>query len=207
MTLKTLLGAAAILGGLTGLAPGLAQAEIPAAFDVIEDHTRFAFQAAPVHDSGMPAYGNPFVTQGYIYPAGTLDGSDGILADGSPEFPDLVIGTWTCSGFFVGDGGETRTGAWVVTHQVHEFEDGMLVTHGPELVDEGVRIERAVTGGTGDLKDFDGRVFQTAHGMGTHTGVILTFEVEAAARKAGLSDGYFEIDPTQRPGARVADAD
>ena len=199
MTLRTLLAAATILGGLAGTA----HAEMPAAFDVIEDHTRFAFQAAPVHPSGMPAYGNPFVTQGYIYPAGTLAGSDGILADGSPEFPDLVIGTWTCSGFFVGDGGETRSGAWVVTHQVYEFEDGTLVTHGPELVDEGVRFERAVTGGTGDLAAFEGRVFQTGHGMGVHTGVILTFEVEPAAEEAGLSDGYFEIAPEHRPASAI----
>ena len=35
----------------------------------------------------MPAYGNPFVTEGYLYPSGTLGGSNGVLPDGRPEFP------------------------------------------------------------------------------------------------------------------------
>ncbi|MEO4041848.1 hypothetical protein AAFN47_09615 [Hoeflea sp. CAU 1731] len=45
-----------------------------AAFDVAEDMSRFVFSAAPVFDDGMPAYGNAFITQGYLYPTGTLDG-------------------------------------------------------------------------------------------------------------------------------------
>ena len=40
--------------------------------DIAENGRRFVFDEAPVFDDGMPAYGNPFVTQGYIYPAGTL---------------------------------------------------------------------------------------------------------------------------------------
>ena len=40
--------------------------------DIAEDGTRFVIDEAPVFDDGFPAYGNPFVTQGYIYPAGTL---------------------------------------------------------------------------------------------------------------------------------------
>ena len=55
---------------------GMAQ-EVPGkgtlAFDVAEDMTRFVFAEQPVHEDGMPAYGNPFITQGYIYPAGTLE--------------------------------------------------------------------------------------------------------------------------------------
>ena len=39
-------------------------------FEVAEDATRFAFDDEPVFDDGMPGYGNPFVTQGYIYEAG-----------------------------------------------------------------------------------------------------------------------------------------
>jgi hypothetical protein len=43
----------------------------------------------------MPAHRNPFVTQGYVYPADTLKpGIDGVNEDGSPAFPDLVLGTW-----------------------------------------------------------------------------------------------------------------
>ncbi len=51
----------------------------------------------------MPAYGNSFVTRGYIYPEGTLDDSSGVLPNGEPEFLDQVIGEWSCRGWFVGD--------------------------------------------------------------------------------------------------------
>jgi hypothetical protein len=64
-----------------------AQAQPLVRFDVAEDHTRFVFAPTPVHDDGLPAYGNPFVTQGYIYEAGTLDGGvEGVNPDGSPVF-------------------------------------------------------------------------------------------------------------------------
>ena len=85
--------------------------EALARFDVAEDHTRFAFAEKPVHESGMPAHGNPFVTQGYIYPVGTLAGNvTGVLKDGSPAFPEKVLGTWTCDGWFVGEGGDATSG-------------------------------------------------------------------------------------------------
>ena len=59
--------------------------------DIAEDGTRFVFDEAPVFDDGMPAHGNPFVTQGYVYPAGTLTETTGVNPDGTPEFPDRVI--------------------------------------------------------------------------------------------------------------------
>ena len=69
----------------------------------------------------MPAYGNPFVTEGYIYPADTLDGTNGVLANGDPEFPDLVIGKWVCRGYMIGDGAHTETGVWVVSTQTYDL--------------------------------------------------------------------------------------
>ena len=55
----------------------------PEAFDVAEDHTRFIFdESGPLHDEGMPAYGNAFVTQGH--PEGVLDGADGRTKAGEP---------------------------------------------------------------------------------------------------------------------------
>ena len=74
MTLKSLLSTAALMA-----LPHMALADAPKAFDVAEDITRFVFAAAPVFDDGLPAYGNAFVTQGYIYPAGTLsNGAEGV---------------------------------------------------------------------------------------------------------------------------------
>ena len=87
---------ATILLGTTAFADPLVR------FDVAEDHTRFVFSPAPVHEDGLPAYGNPFLTQGYIYEAGTLDGGvEGVNPDGSPAFPDRIIGSWTCDGWYV----------------------------------------------------------------------------------------------------------
>ena len=96
-------------------------------FDVSEDLSRFVYDEAPRFDDDMPAYGNAFITQGYVYPAGTLDGGvEGTLQDGTSASPDRVIGTWTCDGYYVADGFRTTTGTIVVTRQVIVFEDGDL---------------------------------------------------------------------------------
>lgn len=150
------------------------------AFDVAEDLSRFVYAEAPRFDDGMPAYGNAFVTQGYIYPAGTLDGGvEGTLADGSPAFPDKVIGTWTCDGYFVGDGMRTTTGTLVVTRQVYEFLDGdLLITQGPELADTGLPVRRAVTGGTGDYAEVGPELTQVMLGMSDGYGVRLQMRLD-----------------------------
>lgn len=165
-----------------------------AAFDVAEDISRFVFSAAPVFDDGGPAYGNAFVTQGYIYPAGTLDGGvEGTLPNGDPAFPDLVIGEWTCDGYFVGDGMRTETGAIVMTRQVYRFSDGdLLISHGPELVDAGVTVTRAVTGGTGDYADAPAEIDQVLLGMTDGYGVRLQIELGG-----GSADAYGEEDHTE----------
>ncbi|MGH2558476.1 MAG: hypothetical protein ACRDJH_05375 [Thermomicrobiales bacterium] len=150
-------------------------------FDVAEDMSRFVFNAAPVHEDGMPAFGNPFITQGYIYPYGTLDGSNGVLADGSPEFPDKVLGQWTCRGWFVGDGAHTTSGPMVITTQLYsfgeEFGESTLVTEGYELADVEVAIARAVTGGTGEYSGARGEAQQTFLGFNATEGVSLRFEI------------------------------
>ncbi len=163
------------LGAVFALAtPWAAMAAEPITrFDVAEDHTRFAFAPAPVHASGMPAHGNPFVTQGYIYPAGTLkDGMDGVLADGSPAFPELVLGTWTCDGWFVGEGGDATTGVWLVSRQILQFTSGdVIITQGTELADVGVANIRPITAATGAFDGAGEVMEQTLLGFNTHMGV------------------------------------
>ena len=78
-------------------------------FDVAEDHSRFVWDGNPALIDGMPEHHTAFITQGYLYPAGTLTGTNGVLPDGSPEFPDKVLGQWTCSGWWLG-GGEPGDG-------------------------------------------------------------------------------------------------
>jgi hypothetical protein len=176
------------LAAMTSLLPTAAFAggALPA-FDVAEDLSRFVYDEAPVFDDNMPAYGNAFVTQGYVYPAGTLDGGvEGTLADGSPAFPDKVIGTWTCDGYYVGDGFRTQTGTAVITRQVIVFDDGdMIITQGPELAETDVAITRAVTGGTGDYADAPVEIRQVLLGMTDGYGVRLQMEfADEVARSA-----------------------
>jgi hypothetical protein len=151
-------------------------------FDVAEDMTKFAFDPDLTHDDGMPAYGATFITSGYIYPAGTLDGSNGVNADGSPEFPDKVLGQWVCRGWFVGEGARTTTGAMVITSQIYNFGDGLgqatLTSDGYELADVGMEIERAITGGTGPFAGAGGVARQTFLGFNASEGVSLQYELD-----------------------------
>lgn len=176
-----------------------AAAEPLKAFDVAEDLSRFVFPPnAPMHEDGMPDYGTPFITQGYIYPAGTLDGGvEGTLEDGSPAFPDLVIGVWTCDGYLVGDGMHTETGDLVISRQIYQFESGdILVSHGSELVDAGVPVTRAITGGTGDYVDVGAEITQVMLGMTDGYGVRLQIALGDAnvVRLSGERDDVYEID-------------
>ncbi len=154
--------------------------DTPMSFDVAEDMSRFVFASAPVFDDGMPAYGNAFITQGYIYEDGTLDsGVEGTLPDGSPAFPGKVIGRWTCDGYFVGDGMRTQTGAVVITRQVFEFDNGdILINQGIELVDVNVEAPRAITGGTGAFAGISGEMTQVLLGMSDGYGVRLLIDVK-----------------------------
>jgi hypothetical protein len=149
------------------------------AFDIAEDATRFVFDETRTHPDGSPAYGSSFITQGYLYPAGTVGGSNGVLPDGSPEFPELVLGEWTCRGTFVSDGAHTVTGPWVVTTQLFSFGDAAgrvtLVTEGYEIADVGERVKRAVTGGTGRLRQASGQSAQQLLGFNATEGVNLRF--------------------------------
>ncbi len=154
-------------------------------FEVAEDMSRFVFDDAPVfEEDGYPAYGNSFITQGYIYPEGTLtcneEGCNGVNADGSPEFPEEVIGEWTCRGWFVGDGAHTAEGPMVITTQVYNFGeevgDEMLISEGYELMAE-APFHRAITGGTGRFAGRNGQLEQTFRGFNASEGVVLSFDL------------------------------
>lgn len=147
-------------------------------FEIAEDGNRFVFGQERLHEDGMPAYGTPFVTQGYIYPEGTLNGSNGVLPNGEPEFPDQVLGTWTCYGYMIGDGAHTTTGEWVISTQVYQFEDGIIVTDGFEVADLDTAVSRAITGGTGEFVGVSGEQVQELRGFTEQMGVNLTVEFQ-----------------------------
>jgi len=148
-------------------------------FDVAEDHTRFVFAPTPVHADGLPAYGNPFVTQGYIYETGTLDfGGEGVNPDGTPVFPEKVIGTWTCDGWYIGDGAHTTSGPIIISRQVFQFDNGdVIISQGAELADYGVPMSRVITGGLGNYAGLDGVLVQTNLGMSDGFGIRAQFEI------------------------------
>lgn len=143
--------------------------------EVAENGTRFVFDEAPLIEGGdldgFPAYGNAFVTEGYLYPEGTLDGSDGVNPDGSPEFPEEVIGQWLCRGYFIGKGAATTEGAWVYTTQLFAFGDDpdagreTLIVTGYEGAEVGEEVIGAVTGGTGKYATARGEAVQELLGF------------------------------------------
>lgn len=156
----------------------------PVKFDVAEDATRFVFDEAPVDEDGLPAYGNSFVTQGYIYPHGTLEDGNGVKANGEPQFPKKVIGEWTCRGWFIGEGASTKSGPWVSTTQLYDLGSKpgkvTLVSDGAEIADVGVPIRRAITGGTGPYSEAGGEASQKLLGFNESEGVNLRFVLEVS---------------------------
>lgn len=152
--------------------------------EIAQNFGKFSFDEAPTFDDGLPAFGNPFVVQGFIYPAGTLAGSlyNGANPDGTPEFPDRVIGEWTCWGRFIGDGIRTAEAEWVMSTQVFSFEPDSgygpktIVTTGYETVDG--TVERAVTGGTGEFVGAAGVQRQQVLGHNGTGAISLSEEID-----------------------------
>lgn len=158
----------------------------PLRLDIAENGTKFTFDETPVFDDGFPAFGNEFITEGYVYPAGTLNGAAGANPDGSPEFPDKVIGTWVCRGFHVGDGAHTLTGPWVITHQLFDLGTTpgsvTIATDGYETPEVGVPINRAIIGGTGTFSEIRGDSTQTFLGFNPSNGVTLRVEIRPSKK-------------------------
>lgn len=161
-------------------------------FEVSELSPRFVFDETPLDAGGKPAYGNEFVTEGVIYEPGTLQsGDDGVnterdasgkVISATPKYPDKVIGRWTCRGWHVGEGAATKTGPWVVTHQLYDFAatpgEASFTTDGLELVDINVAIKRTITGGTGPYKSIRGEAVQAMIGFNSSEGVNLRVEIK-----------------------------
>ncbi|MBW7884909.1 MAG: hypothetical protein H3C34_20180 [Caldilineaceae bacterium] len=152
--------------------------------DVVDNPHLFVFDEAPVYDDGMPAHGNTFMTMGYIYPYGTLNGSNGVLPNGEPEFPDKVLGKWICRGWIIGDGAHAEAGAMAFTTQYFEFGEeygyATLVTEGYETASYNQPFARAITGGTGRFKRARGEAIQELLGYNEQMAVNLRFEIRVS---------------------------
>jgi hypothetical protein len=154
---------AAISTQSSGAYAGSTNAKETLKFEVAEIAARFVPDETPAFEDGTPKYGAEFISQGYIYQAGTLKEGNGVKADGSPEFPDKVIGDWSCWGNLIGEGGKTTTGPMAVSTQLFVFKDmaNTLVSVGYEPTDMNKAMVRAVTGGSGQYRLAKGDLRQT----------------------------------------------
>jgi hypothetical protein len=183
---------AAAFHGMPGATPGSgvsvdeAVAQITGAdgvlrFDVAENGALFTWSGTPELVDGFPTVGTAYVTQGYIYPAGTLDASNGVLEDGSPEFPDQVIGHWSCYGWWLGDAAHAATSPpWLNTHLFNfgpAWCGAMLTSEGYSIDDLDVPLERALTGGSGQFANASGVQVETNLGFNASGGMNFRYEI------------------------------
>jgi hypothetical protein len=131
-------------------------------FDVAENANLFAWSGDPELKDGMPVQRTAFVSQGYIYPDGTLTNGNGVNPDGSPEFPDKVLGQWSCWGWHVGAGAADG--------------EATLVSEGYSIDDLAVALERAITGGTGTFAGARGVQRETNLGFNATEGMNFRYE-------------------------------
>jgi hypothetical protein len=149
-------------------------------FDVAEDATRFVWSGDPELVDGMPTGSTPYVTQGYIYPEGTLSESNGVNADGSPEFPDKVLGQWSCWGWRLGASNHAASAPWLTTHLFNfgdAWGEATLVSEGYSIDDIGVALARVVAGGTGPYAGATGVQRETNLGFNTSNGMNFRYEL------------------------------
>ena len=156
----------------------------PFSVDVVADCNRVISVAqTPAISTPGPVFGDYFMYEGLIYEGGTLAANCaggngcGLNPNGTPEFPEAVIGRWTCYASSAGNGGATAEDVWLYSTQVYEFDvwqvdqgvyaPGLhaLVSHGPQRNDLNVPWDRAITGGYGRYKRSAGQVQQTKVGF------------------------------------------
>ena len=149
--------------------------------DVAEDFAKF-IPGPPFDEDGVPERGSFFVTEGNIYPKGTIKG------DGSDFDPnaDGAVGTWFCRGTHLVSGTEFPEARFAVdTAQAYLLPSDrqMIVTDGLEG-GLGFEIERVVSGGTGKFKNYIGIQKQELLGFNKSGGVNLrvTFVLRRVAR-------------------------
>jgi hypothetical protein len=135
-------------------------------------------------------WGDNFVITGYIYPAGTLTANNGVLPEGGPEFPELIIGIWTCRGWVL-----TERPTHINQATTTTFEFNLEINHVPNHADrygldmfhtvglewtigdvDAPTLSRAIIGGTGIFDREKGICYQ--HVLGTNVSGAFNFNFE-----------------------------
>lgn len=147
--------------------------------DVAEDFTLFNPTLVKPTDT-QPERGSFFVTEGNIYPAGTIKG------DGASFDPNNggSLGRWFCRGTHLVPASAIPAAAfWVQTAQVFLLPDDTrsIATEG---VEGNGTVVRAITGATGKYRGYVGEQRQEFLGFNSTGGVNLrvTFVLKKAAR-------------------------
>ncbi len=149
-------------------------------FDVAENGTLLTWSGEPELKDGVPITRSAFASQGYIYPEGTLTESNGVRPDGSPEFPDKVLGQWSCWGWYVGAGAPDGTAPLLATHLFNfggAWGEATLSSEGYGIDDPGIVLERAITGGTGPYVGARGVQRETLLGFNASNGANFRYEI------------------------------
>jgi hypothetical protein len=154
--------------------------------DVAEDFTKFNPTFVKPTDT-EPKRGSWFITEGNIYPEGTIQGA------GETFDPNMggAIGRWYCRGTHLVSASEIPAAPlWVDTAQLYFLPDDehSIVTDGLE---GSKTIPRAVTGGTGQFRGYLGTQQQEFLGFNKSGGVNLrvTFTLERAVNRPFLAEG------------------
>jgi hypothetical protein len=145
--------------------------------DVAEDFDKFV-PSPPFDQDGVPQRGSFFITEGKIYPKGTIK-DEGTSFDPNAEG---AIGQWFCRGTHLVSGVAFPEARFAVdTAQAYLLSDdnNMIVTDGLEG-GFGHILQRVVSGGTGKYRNFIGIQKQELLGFNKSGGVNLrvTFELK-----------------------------
>jgi hypothetical protein len=142
--------------------------------DVAEDMDLFVEPRIPV--GVEPLRGSFFVTEGKIFPYGTIPATNG--SEFNPKTVSGAIGTWFCKGTFLVKGSEfDKNSAAVLSDQMYLFRDGTqsIATTGTEGAGTTVR---PVIGGTGNYAGYTGEQTQEFLGFNKTGGVNLRVTVK-----------------------------
>jgi hypothetical protein len=181
---RNFLTAALAIAGVVNTAPtataqmnNFSQEKIEFTIDVAEDMAKFIEPRVPLNTE--PLRGSFFVTEGNIYPAGTIPATGGDQFD--PNLPG-ALGKWFCKGTFLVAGSVfDKSATAVLTDQLFLYPDDKqsIATTGTE--GNGLAV-RTVIGGTGRYVGFMGEQRQEFLGFNKSGGVNLrvTFTLRRA---------------------------
>jgi len=181
MKTRFLVGLLLLAGAVPATSPALADGfrdphDFVLSVDVAEDFTKFVF--TPLSPGAPPERGATFITEGSLFPAGTIP-------DDPTDFDPAKSGStgkWICGGTHLVAASEIPAApVWVMTDQLYQLpgQERMLTTSGTE---GGTVSVRAVTGGTGVFKGWVGEQRQRFLGFNKTGGVTLrvTFRLRRA---------------------------